>query len=161
MEIRLAVPEDVPAVTRIYNEGIEDRRATLETVLRTEAERMEWLSVRGPRHPVIVAAVDGRVLGWASLNPFSAREAYRFVADLSVFVAREARGRGVGHALMQALPDLARSLGYHKLVLTAFPFNAAGMRLYEKCGFRHVGDYREQGMLDGKWVDTRVMELLL
>jgi L-amino acid N-acyltransferase YncA len=55
----------------------------------------------------------------------------------------------------------ARALGYHKLVLAAFPYNAAGCALYERCGFRTVGIYREQGMLDGKWVDVILMEQLL
>ena len=55
----------------------------------------------------------------------------------------------------------ARALGYHKIVLSAFPFNQAGMRLYEKFGFRTVGVYREQGLIDGRWVDTIIMEKLL
>jgi L-amino acid N-acyltransferase YncA len=76
-------------------------------------------------------------------------------------VAREQRGRGIGNALLDALEHRATALGYHKLVLAAFPTNVAGMRLYERHGFRTVGVYREQGMLDGRWVDVVVMEKLL
>ncbi len=115
----------------------------------------------GPRHPVLVAERDGAVVGWGSLNPFSPRPAYRYVADFSVYVERAARGSGVGRALLAALIAEARRLGYHKLVLAAFPFNAAGTALYRRVGFREVGVYREQGVLDGRWVDTVVMELLL
>ena len=159
--IRDAALGDVPAITRIYNEGIRDRLATLETEERTPDERQAWLAARAERHPVLVAVRDGAVVGWGSLNSFSPRPAYDHVADFSVYVAREARGLGVGSALLNALIERARELGYHKLVLAAFPHNEAGMRLYARFGFREVGVYREQGMLDGGWVDVLVMELLL
>ena len=158
--VRLAAEDDAAEITRIYNQGIEDR-STFETELRDAAERKQWLSTRTPRHPVIVAIRQERLSGWASLNPFSPRTAYRFVADLSVYVEREARGAGIGSALMADLIERARSLEYHKIVLATFPHSAAALRLYERCGFRTVGDYKEQGLLDGKWTDTRIMELLL
>jgi len=159
--IRPATEADALAIARIYNQGIADRLATLETEGRTPEERREWLAARGPRHPVLVAERGGEVVGWGSLNPFNPRPAYRFVADFSVYVERAARGSGVGGALLAALIAEARRLGYHKLVLAAFPFNEAGARLYRRLGFREVGVYREQGVLDGRWVDTVVMELLL
>ncbi len=159
--VRPAAPGDVAAITRIYNEGIVDRMATLETEERTEAERATWLAGRGPRHPVLVAERAGAVIGWASLNPFNPRPAYDHVADLSVYVGREARGGGVGSALLAALVAEGQRLGYHKLVLAAFPTNAAGLRLYRRFGFREVGVYHEQGLLDGRWMDVIVMERLL
>ena len=216
--LRLATAPDAEAICRIYNQGIEDRVATLETELRTPDERRQWLASRGPRHPVIVAEVldpnatgeIGRIgatstslrppsvqggltapattvqggltappttikgdleapatkspvttIAWASLNVFNARESYRFVADISVYVERGWRGKGVGRALLEKLIELGRQHGYHKLVLSAFPANAGGMALYARSGFRTVGIYREQGQLDGKWVDTIVMEKLL
>lgn len=159
--VRLASRSDAEAIARIYNQGIEDRIATLETELRTVEERRAWLASRGPRHPVVVAERDGEVVGWGSLNPFNPRPAYAYVADFSVYVEREERGKGVGRALLDRLTELAREHGYHKMVLAAFPWNAGGMALYGKCGFRTVGIYREQGLLDGRWVDTIVMEKLL
>ncbi len=162
LEIRDATIEDAPAIARIYNQGIEDRVATLETEPRSPAERAEWLAARQPRHPVLTAVDgDGAVLGWASLNSFNPRPAYDHVADFSVYVAREQRGRGIGDALLGALVERARRLGYHKMVLAAFPINAPGMRLYERHGFSLVGVYHEQGMLDGRWVDVIVMEKVL
>lgn len=100
-------------------------------------------------------------MGWGSLNQFKARKACDFVADFSVYVERAWRGRGVGSALLRALVARAKQLGYHKLVLAAFPWNAGGMALYQKYGFRTVGIYGEQGLLDGKWVDTIIMEKML
>ena len=160
--LRLASAEDAEAICRIYNQGIEDRVATLETELRTPDERRQWLAGGDARHPVIVAEIGPNTsIGWASLNVFNARESYRFVADISVYVERGWRGKGVGKVLLEKLTELGRTHGYHKLVLSAFPGNAGGMALYAKSGFRTVGVYHEQGQLDGKWVDTIVMEKLL
>jgi phosphinothricin acetyltransferase len=83
------------------------------------------------------------------------------VVDFSVYVAREARGRRIGSLLLSELEARARELGFHKLVLAAFPHNTAGMKLYERHGFRTVGIYKEQGKLDGNWVDVIIMEKLL
>ena len=159
--VRPATAGDADAICVIYNQGIEDRLATLETELRTPDERRGWLAARSERHPVIVAEEDGAVIGWGSLNVFNARPAYRHVADFSVYVERNWRGKGVGRVLLDQLVQLGRELGYHKLVLSAFPFNTAGVALYERLGFRTVGIYREQGLLDGRWVDTIIMERLL
>ena len=159
--LRPAVESDATAICDIYNQGIEDRLATLESETRTPEERRQWVAARGPRHPVVVAEDGGRVIAWGSLNAFNPREAYRHVADFSIYVERAYRGKGVGRQLLAHLIDLARALGYHKMVLSAFPFNGAGMALYERMGFRTVGIYREQGLLDGRWVDTIVMEKLL
>jgi L-amino acid N-acyltransferase YncA len=159
--IRDAGPGDAAAICRIYNQGIQDRVATLETEERTPEERRVWLEARGPRHPVLVVEVDGEVAAWGSLNSFNPRRAYDHVADFSLYVDRAWRGRGVGRRLLDALIARARALGYHKLVLSAFPWNEAGMTVYRRAGFREVGIYREQGLLDGRWADTIVMEKIL
>jgi L-amino acid N-acyltransferase YncA len=159
--IRPATIADVEAITSIYNEGIADRVATLETEERSLDERLAWLNARTPRTPVFVAEREKNVLGWAALNLFNPRSAYRFVADFSIYIDRESRGQGIGRALLDFLIESAKTLGYHKLVLAAFSWNEAGMGLYHRAGFREVGHYRQQGVLDGKWVDTVIMELLL
>jgi phosphinothricin acetyltransferase len=161
LRIRPATVADAAAICRIYNQGIQDRVATLETEERTPEERAQWLEARGPRHPVLVAETSAGVVGWASLNVFNTRRAYEHVADLSLYVERDWRGRGVGRRLLDTLVARARELAYHKLVLAAFPWNEAGMRAYGRAGFREVGIYREQGRLDGRWVDTIVMEKIL
>jgi phosphinothricin acetyltransferase len=163
--IRDATPADADAICRIYNQGIQDRLATLETEERTPEERRAWLAGRGPRHPVLVAEAAGaagrEVVAWGSLNVFNPRRAYDHVADFSLYVERGWRGRGLGRRLLDELIARARTLGYHKLVLSAFPFNPAGMQAYRRAGFREVGTYREQGRLDGRWVDTILMEKIL
>jgi len=159
--LRAATADDADAICTIYNQGIADRSATLETALRTPAERRQWLANRQPRHPVIVASADGVIVGWGSLNTFNERSAYDHVADFSIYVERAWRGRGVGSQLLERLVDRARDLGYHKLVLAALAHNTAGAALYTRAGFSPVGVYHEQGQLDGRWVDVIVMEKLL
>ncbi len=161
IQMRLATVADAARIAEIYNQGIEDRQATLETESRTAEERRAWLTAHDERHPVLVAVDDAEVCGWASLNQFNVRAAYQHVSEISVYVAREWRGRGVGIRLLQELENHARRLGYHKLVLAGLAFNEAAVRLYVRSGFQHVGVYHEQGMLDGRWVDVMLMEKLL
>jgi phosphinothricin acetyltransferase len=159
--IRAARFADLPAIRDIRNQGIMDRVATLDVDPHTAQETAAWFGRHGPRHPVLVAETAGGIVGWAALNTFNARRAYQYVADLSVYIARQQRGKGLGTRLLQAIIALGRELEYHKIVLSAFPFNTAGMRLYERHGFTTVGIYKEMGFLDGRWVDTIIMEKLL
>jgi L-amino acid N-acyltransferase YncA len=161
LQIRAASPDDAQSICEIYNQGIEDRIATLETRLRTPEEQRQWLLARSERHPVIVGERGGQIIGWGSLNSFNPRSAYDCVADFSIYVERAHRGKGVGRQLLEQLFVIARALRYHKLVLAMFPTNAVGLALYRGCGFREVGTYREQGKLDGAWVDVLIMEKLL
>ena len=159
--VRCATMDDAPAICTIYNQGIDDRVATLETELRDADERRRWLSSRGARYPVLVAEARGQIIGWSSLNPFNPRRAYDHVADISVYVERSWRGQGAGRVLLARLIELGQGLHFHKLVLACFPTNKAGVALYERVGFSAVGIYREQGLLDGRWVDVLIMERLL
>ena len=162
LTVRPATRDDAEAIARIYNQGIEDRTATLETGLRSADERAEWLNSHGERHPVVVAVDStGFVLGWGSLNRFNARAAYDHVADISVFVDRSARRSGVGTALVEGLEARARAIGYHKMVLAAFATNLPAVTLYVRQGFSVVGTYHEQGLLDGHWMDVVIMEKIL
>lgn len=154
-------PVEIEAICAIHNQGIADRIATLDTTLRTPDDTRAWLAERGPRHPVIVAEVDGTVVGWASLNRFNLRPAYDNVADFSVYVERAWRGKGIGRQLLDRLIDMARSIGFHKMVLAAMAYNSAGIALYTRAGFTRVGTYHEQGQLDGNWVDVVIMEKIL
>jgi L-amino acid N-acyltransferase YncA len=159
--IRPARPDDAAAICAIHNEGILDRVATLDTAERTVEGTSAWLAERDSRHPVIVADLDGTVVGWASLNRFNPRAAYDAVADFSVYVARDRRGQRIGGQLLGAVVALARTIGFHKMVLAALAHNDAGIAMYQRGGFRHVGVYRQHGFLEGRWVDVVIMEKLL
>lgn len=159
--IRAATTDDAEAICAIHNQGITDRLATLDTALKSPDDVRQTIVERGARHPLIAADVDGSVVGWGSLNRFNPRPAYDHVADFSIYVERVWRGRGIGRQLLDRLIDLARAIGYHKMVLAALAANEAGIALYARAGFSRVGIYREQGQLDGRWVDVIIMEKLL
>jgi phosphinothricin acetyltransferase len=148
---------DWPAVEAIYAEGIATRTATFET------EPPDYDSFDASHHVEhrLVAAEDGRVVGWAALAPTSSRACYAGVAESSVYVAETARGRGVGRALMEALVASAAAGGIWTIQAGMFPENAASVALHEGLGFRLVGRFERIARLDGVWRDTVLLELRL
>lgn len=160
--LRLANLSDIPQITKIYNEGIEDKIATLETRLRTEEDMVEWLISRDEKHSVVVVEDElGITVGWASINVFNSRCCYSGVADISIYIQRDMRGKGLGGKLIKYLVQTAMEQGFHKLVLSTFQLNEPGKKLYKSAGFREVGTYMNQGILDGKFVNITIMEKLL
>ena len=156
---RLALESDAAAVARIYNEGIEDRLATFETNPRTAEDVLAWLEAHTP---VVVAEDEsGAVAAWASAGAYRPRAAYRGVGDFSMYVSRNARGRGLGRAVLAALIVECEARGYWKLVGRIFPENAASLTLCRLLGFREVGVYRRHARLDGEWRDAVIVERLL
>lgn len=161
-KVRKAKIEDISYITSIYNQGIEDRVATLETRPRNNTEMLEWLSSRGERFKVIVIEDSENIVrGWASINVFNSRCCYSGVGDLSIYIDRSVRGKGLGKILLSSLLETAKDQEFHKLVLSTFESNEAGKGLYRALGFREVGTYENQGILDGKFVNVTVMEKLI
>jgi L-amino acid N-acyltransferase YncA len=159
---REATINDISQITIIYNEGIEDRIATLEISLRTDQTMKEWLISRGERYKVLVIEDDkSTVIGWASINSFNSRCCYSGVGDFSIYIKRELRGKGIGKILLKDLLLKAKELKFHKLVLSTFEHNETGKGLYKSQCFREVGTYKEQGILDGKFVNVTIMEKIL
>jgi phosphinothricin acetyltransferase len=156
--VRSAALADAPAVTTIYNEGIAGRQATFETRPRASHEIAAWLEEDGL---LLVAAEGERVLGWARATPYSDRCVYAGVGEYAVYVAAEARGRGVGRALLDALCREAEARGHHKLVGRMFAANHASRALARASGFREVGVERRHGRIDGQWRDCVPVERLL
>ncbi len=143
----------------IYREGIEDRVATFETRPATEAE---MAALAESATPVVVAERDGTVVGWARVGPYSdPHDYYAGVGEATLYVARGARGAGVGRELLPALEPVAAEAGYHKLVGKIFTTNAASIALVRACGWLDVGVHRRHGRLDGEWKDVLVVEKLL
>jgi phosphinothricin acetyltransferase len=158
LSTRPATPDDAAAIAAIYNAGIDDRVATFETRHRAPADIEAWFD---GVHPVVVVERDGEIVGFASTSTYRPRECYAGVAEYSVYVAREARGSGVGRAAMLALFDAARDAGYWKLISRIFPENTGSLRLMRSLGFREVGTYIRHGKLDGEWRDVVIVEKLL
>jgi L-amino acid N-acyltransferase YncA len=159
LAIQLASPDDAKSICAIYNDAISERGSTFETVLRSPDDFRE--RIIDARFPLLVASPSDGVLGWAGLAPYSARPCYSGIAECSVYVAPEARGRGIGSALAEALAARAADHGFHKMIGRLFTDNVASIRLVERCGFATVGVHRRHGQLDGTWRDVLVVEQLL
>jgi phosphinothricin acetyltransferase len=161
LQARLARLEDVGAITRIYNQGIEDRVATFETRLRVEEDVRGWFD---GTHPIVVVTDSGRegaVVAFAATSTYRPRECYAGIAEFSVYVAREARGHGAGRLAMEALIEAAEGAGFWKLVSRVFVENEASRALLRAVGFREVGVYHQHAQLDGAWKDVVIVERLL
>ena len=156
---RPATEADVPAITAIYNQGIADRVGTFETEPRAHAQVAAWL---GRRYPVLVVEdADGAVVAWASTSSYRDRECYAGIAEFSVYVGREHRGRGAGRVALDALKTAAAEAGFWKLLSRIFTENAASRALCLAAGFREVGVYERHGKLDGVWRDVVIVECLI
>ncbi len=159
MIARRATAADAAPIVRIYNQGIEDRGATFETRPRSEKDVVEWLA---GAFPVAVALDDdGRILAFASSSAYSTRSCYSHIADFSVYTSRDARRQGAGKAALQELIRLAREAGLKTLTSKVFVENAASRSMLKRFGFREIGTHHRHGMLDGRWHDVVVVELLL
>ncbi len=152
---------DIDSILRIYNQGIEDRIATLEVDTKNKEYMETWFQEHEYRYKVIVAEHNGECIGWASLNKFNKRKVYDSVADLSIYIERDYRGKGVGTLLLKEIEIKAKENDFYKIVLSTFTFNKLGQQLYRKSGYREVGVYKNQGIIDGKYIDIMIMEKFL
>lgn len=159
--IRRATEADISSILQIYNQGIEDRIATLESELKDVVYMQEWFEKHQGRFSVLVAEDNGIVVGWASINPYSNRCAYDGVGDLSIYIHRDHRGKGIGGQLLREIETVGKENKFYKIVLFTFPFNHLGQSLYRKAGYREVGVFQNQGLLEGNFIDVMAMEKLL
>jgi L-amino acid N-acyltransferase YncA len=154
LAIAALLPEHWGDVARIYADGIASGDATFET----EVPDWEgWDSSHLPGHRLIAEA-DAHRVGWAALVPVSGRCVYGGVAEVSVYVAADARGHGVGTALLAALIASSEAGGLWTLQAGIFPENEASVRLHERAGFRLVGRRERLGRLYGEWRDVLLLE---
>lgn len=158
-EIRAARLSDAPAITHIYNQGIERRIATFETRPRTPADIESWFS--DTRYPILVAEAQNGLGGWIAASSYRPRECYSGIAEFSVYIDTGQQGQGLGSHLMQAFIPACESAGLWKLVSRIFVENAASRALCHKFGFREVGVYEKHARLDGVWRDVVIVERLL
>jgi L-amino acid N-acyltransferase YncA len=154
--IRPMTDRDAEAVLAIYQAGIETGHATFETAA---PDWPAFSAGRLPEHRLVAEDEGtGQVLGWAALSPVSDRCVYAGVAENAIYIHPEARGRGVGEALLRALVDSAERGGIWTVQTGVFPENTASLRLHQKVGFRMVGRRERLGRHHGVWRDVLFLE---
>ncbi len=156
--VRPAALDDAHRIGEIYDEAIAAGNATFAVAPHPESERRGWLAGRAATAPVFVADMDGTVVGWSAIAPFSHRSWFSGVGEYTVYVTASARGRGIGTGLLDDLILKAPAFGYWKLVGLIFPENTAGLVLARHAGFVEVGTFRDHGRLNGDWQDISIVE---
>jgi phosphinothricin acetyltransferase len=157
--VRSAELGDAAAIAAIYNQGIEERQATFQTRAHAAEDFLERIA---SERPFLVAESGGAVVAWAAVLPYSdPAPYYKGVGEATMYVAREARRRGLGRRLLEELATTAERAGFHKLTGKIFSTNQPSIELMKSCGYREVGIHRRHGTLDGEWKDVVVVELLL
>lgn len=156
--IRPAQPADLDVITEIYNDAILTTTATFDLEPKTLAEQRAWFESHDQRHPVLVAELNGEVVGWACLSEWSTRCAYADTAETTTYVKDGFRGRGIGRELKAAIIAEGERLGYHSLVARIAEGSDASIHLNESFGFQYVGVLKEVGRKFGRLLDVFIYQ---
>ncbi|WP_377294424.1 GNAT family N-acetyltransferase [Rhizobium sp. SG2393] len=161
--IRDARPSDIPALTAIYRESVENGVATYEISAPDEAEMAtRFATITGNGYPYIVATdADDTVLGYAYASAFRTRSAYRFLVEDSIYLGPQARGRGIGRALLDQLVARCTTLGFRQMVAVIGGAHPASIGVHRAAGFIDCGTMKGSGYKHGRWLDTVFMQLQL
>lgn len=147
-------PEDWPAVSRIYKEGIATGFATFEKEIPSY-DTWDKAHIKECR---LIAYDGGSIAGWAALSPVSSRCVYGGIGEVSVYIGNNHRGKGLGKQLLLSLIDASEKAGYWTIQSGIFPENKASIIIHEQCGFRLIGCREKVGKLDGVWKDNLIFE---
>ena len=159
--IRLATEDDLESINTIYNYYVENSTCTYQYQPDTFADRKKWFIEHGDIHPVTVAELDGEILGWGALSPFSSREAYRLTVEDSIYVKNSVRRKGIGSALLNDLLTRAKTIGHHSVIARIDAEQTQSIALHAKFGFENVGRLKEAGWKFDRWLDVALMEILI
>lgn len=156
--IRPARSDDIAAINRIYGHYVETCTCTWEEHDR-ELVTEKALERRSPKHPLLVAELDGAVVAWGALSPYSLRSGWRHTVEDSVFVSHLHQGRGIGRQVLGALVERAKALG-HRTLLARISGNQPGsLGLHQALGFKEAGRLRSAGHKFGQWLDCVYLQL--
>ncbi len=163
MRVVRADEGDLPAITEIYNDAVLHTTATFDTEPRSIAEQSVWFAEHTGPYPVFAAKQSqGKLVGWASLSPWSARKAYSITAETSIYVADGFRQAGIGWQLMEEV--MRFSFGeprLHTLIARIAGDNQASVTLHKRAGFDLIGTMREVGYKFGRFVDVQLYQVIL
>ena len=159
--IRPAAEADLVAINDIYNHYVRYSTCTYQEEPEPLEGRRQWFTHHDEQHPVIVAEVDGQVVGWGSLSAYHARSAYRRTVENSVYVHHQHHRRGMGSLLLHELIARARRLGHHAILAGIDAEQTASVALHARFQFEQVGHFKQIGFKFGRWLDVIYMELIL
>lgn len=162
MEIREASEADASGILRIYNDAVAGTTAIWNDQLSSLEARVAWLTERRQSgYPVLVAAEETHILGYASFGPFRPWDGYRHTVEHSVYVDGASRRRGVGNALLGRLISHARAMKKHVMIAGIEATNEPSLLLHSRLGFIKVGHLQAVGRKFDRWLDLVFMQLTL
>ena len=159
--IRRAELADVPAIADIYNEAILTTVATFDTEVKTVADREQWFRSHDEQHPILVAILNDKIVGWASLTEWSDRRAYDGTAEASFYVHSAFRYQGIGRKLLEEIIAEARRVKLHTLLGRVAEGSDESMHLSYGAGFVLVGTMKQVGRKFDRLLDVHLLQLLL
>jgi L-amino acid N-acyltransferase len=159
--VRLAQREDLASINDIYNHYVRHSTCTYQEIPESTEGRKAWFERHGPEHPVTVAEIDGRVVGWGSLSPYHARSAYRFTVENSVYVDHRHHRGGIGTALLADLIARAEAIGHRTIIALIDASQDASISLHVRHGFVTAGHLKDVGYKFGRWLDVVYMQRTL
>jgi L-amino acid N-acyltransferase len=158
LNIRPATEHDIHAITAIYNDAVLNTTATFDTDLKTEEQQLQWFRAHDASHPVLVAEINGTVIGWASLSKWSDRCAYDSTAEVSLYVHKDYRDQGIGKRLLEVITLSGSEKGLHTLISRITAGNEKSIYLHERLGFEQIGTMKEVGRKFGKLLDVHMLQ---
>jgi len=164
--VKLEIPDaevaDLDAMLAIYNEVLATSTSIFSDIARTPADQRAWFDERRKlERPILVACLDGAVIGYATYGPFRTWPGYRHTVENSIYLAPSARGQGIGTSLLGALLQRAQQQRLHAVIAGIDGDNLSSMRLHEKLGFTKVAQLKEVGRKFDRWLDLVFYQRLL
>src|SRR3981081_2209222 len=162
-EIRPATEADLPSVTEIYEHAVRYGTATFELIPPDLAEMTRrFKALMDGGFPYLVAALEGRVIGYAYARPSRPRPSYRFTVENSVYLAPAIHRRGIGTQLLQRLIAECEARGYRQMIaVIGDSANAGSIGVHSRNGFTMIGTHPDVGFKFGRWLDTVMMQRAL
>jgi phosphinothricin acetyltransferase len=159
MRLRRATEADLPRIVEIYNSTIPSRQATADLEPVRAEDRIGWLARHHAKRPLVVCEAGETIAAWFGFEDFYGRAAYRPTAELSLYVAPESRGRGVGGALLGEAVAMAPGLGLRTLMAFVFAHNEPSLRLLARARFERWGHLPRVAEMDGREYDLLILGL--
>lgn len=161
IKLRFAAPKDAAKLVEIYRPYVENTTVTFEYDTPTEDEFASRIRDFSSGFPFIVCEVDGEIVGYAYAHKYGERFSFRYSAELSVYVAENSRGIGIGRILYGALIELLTAQGYKSLYALVAAPNPASFALHKAFGFCEVGRAHGVGYKFGCWIDLVTLERIV
>ena len=158
LKLRSARREDLDSITEIYNEAIIKTVATFDTEPKTFEDQKKWFDDHESKNPILVAELNGVIVGWASLSKWSDRCAYSDTAEISLYVREEHQGKGIGRHMIEAIIKEGEKTGLHTIIARITEGNESSLHLHRSVGFAPIGTMKEVGTKFGKRLDVFLMQ---